>query len=107
MIIVYTVLSMNKILRSSSIEMASGLVGKVRSKGTSEFQLFGRTGLVMLDQVLHVPKTFHNLVLVAVLYEDRHTVQVTKSSCVIKMRKKVVGVGRSTDEMYLSTLRRW
>lgn len=57
-------------------------------------------GSVKLDCALHVLKSTHNLVSVAPLCDKRHPPSLTKSKCVVKMQRNIVGVGRPTDGIY-------
>lgn len=96
----YLILSMNKKLSGGSIRSASGEVMNAKRKGTSDLQLSRVTGPVKLDQFLPISKISYNQVSVSALCDNNHTFQVTKNSCVIKMKRNVVGVSRCTNGMY-------
>lgn len=81
------------------IETASGELARAKNEGTSAFQLCGGTGPARVDGLTDVLTIAHNLVSLAGLCDDGHTFPLTERSCVIRMEKKHVVVGRSTDWM--------
>lgn len=87
-------------LSSASIGKASNEVVNVRREGTSELQLAVGTEPVKLNPVLRVPEIAHNLLSVAALCNNGHSVQDTKNSRVIKMKRNIVTVDRRTNGMY-------
>lgn len=101
-----TILSMSKTLNGGSIGTATVEFVRAKREGTSEFQLSRGTGPVSLDRGIHGPKIIHNLVSISGLCNDGHTVQLTKNSCVIKLKREFVFIDRRTDWMYAVDSRR-
>lgn len=59
-----------------------------------------RDRMVKLERVLQVPKIGQIMALVAALSNERHTLQFSKTSCVVKMQRNILGVSRPTSKMY-------
>lgn len=76
-----------------------GTVVKGNIKRTSEYPLSVGISPVEVDRYIHVSRIAKNG-LIATLMDDRHTVQVTKKHCVLKMQSNIVGFGSGTDGMY-------
>lgn len=83
-----------------SIGTSSDGVRKEKCERKYEFQLSVTAGPAGLNGVLHVPTISHSLVSVADLCNGGRTAQLTKNSCIHKIKKGSVGVGQHTDGMY-------
>lgn len=76
---------------------ARALVGIAKSEVTYEVQWSGGAGPVQLYHILHIPKSTHKLVSFAGSGDNGDTVQLAKSSRVIRLQRNIVSVHRGTD----------
>lgn len=94
-----SILSVNRKPSSGPTATAKSDGVQVKTEGTFKFQLSAWTGPVKLDHVVPFQKYAQNVVSIAFLCDDVITVQFTKYSFVIKMKRNFMIVHRWTDRM--------